>query len=255
MTQGAPRFGLRLLLPPMLLLLAAATVLAGDLDLALWLSLRTRLLPWGAPLWSGLTLLGDALVSPLLIIPFLHRRPRLGVEGALAAILATVCVHTLKPLVRMPRPAGLIDSISVIGPRLLAGSFPSGHTASAFTVLGLLVAAGLLRGTWPLLAGFMLAALVGLSRVVVGAHWPVDVLAGGAIGWCCGSLGVLLAERLPGAGRASLQGVAGGLLAVFALIDLLGHDTGYPAGLWLQRGLALAMLLLLLWQQFRRRRT
>lgn len=250
----AQRFALRLLLPPLLLLALAWGALAGGWNLSWWLSLRSGLLPLGAPGWSALTLLGDALVTPLLIVPFLVRRPRLGVEGALAAILATLCVHGLKFLVQLPRPAGVLPGISVIGPRLLAGSFPSGHTASAFTVLGLLVVGGLLRGAGPVLAATLLAALVGLSRVVVGAHWPADVLVGAALGWCCGGLAIASARSWRLAGSTALQHAIAGLLAAIALFDLLGHDTGYPAGIWIQRALAAGTLLLLLWQQYRMRR-
>ena len=57
-------------------------------------------------------------------------------------------------------------------------SFPSGHTLHAvlFTVIGAQYAPGLI---W-VLAPF--TALVAVSRVVLGLHYPTDVLAGGAIG-------------------------------------------------------------------------
>ncbi|MDE3011713.1 MAG: phosphatase PAP2 family protein [Pseudomonadota bacterium] len=247
--SGAPRrFAWRFLGPPLLLLAATLAVLAADANLTLWIALREHLLPWGATSWSALTLVGDALVTPLLIVPFLHRRRALAVEALLAALLATAGVHLLKPLVHMPRPAAVIDGIVVIGPRLMAGSFPSGHTASAFTVLGLLVLGGLVRGWLPALAALGLALLVGLSRVVVGAHWPADVLAGAALGWCSAGLAVVLVHRWRCAARpAWLPGVLL-LLALVAGFDLFGHDTGYPAGLWLQRILAALTLPLLLWQ-------
>lgn len=241
-----------LLLPLLVLLALGLAVLALDLNLALELWLRSRLAFAGTTAWSAATLAGDALVTPLAIAPFLARRPRLGAEGMLAALLATVGVHVLKPLVHMPRPAAVIEGMVVIGPRLLAGSFPSGHTASAFTVLGLLVAAGQLRGWLPLVTGALLASLVGLSRVMVGAHWPADVLAGAALGWCCGWAAVWLLRKLPGAGRPALAGSCAGLLAVLAVFDLIGHDTGYPQGIWLQWAVALACLLVLGWQWLRR---
>ncbi|MEO6395388.1 MAG: phosphatase PAP2 family protein [Devosia sp.] len=57
-------------------------------------------------------------------------------------------------------------------------SFPSGHATTAFalaTVLSMLS----LRWRWP---AFGAAALVGLSRVVLGMHYPSDVLGGAALG-------------------------------------------------------------------------
>jgi membrane-associated phospholipid phosphatase len=58
-------------------------------------------------------------------------------------------------------------------------SFPSGHSVTAFASV-VALAYFLPRWRWPLLA---LGCLVGLSRIIIGAHYPSDVLAGAAIGW------------------------------------------------------------------------
>ncbi len=57
-------------------------------------------------------------------------------------------------------------------------SFPSGHTVTAFatvTALGFLAPR---LGTWL----FVLALLIAASRVITGAHYPSDVIAGAALG-------------------------------------------------------------------------
>ncbi len=57
-------------------------------------------------------------------------------------------------------------------------SFPSGHTSGAFLVSTLLL---LTLGSvaWPL---YLWACLVGMSRVVLGVHFPTDIVAGALIG-------------------------------------------------------------------------
>lgn len=65
-------------------------------------------------------------------------------------------------------------------------SFPSGHAAAAF------VFAMLLAEFYPSLAalGFVLAALVGGSRVLLGVHYPTDILAGAILGMSTALLGI-----------------------------------------------------------------
>ena len=69
-------------------------------------------------------------------------------------------------------------------------SFPSGHSAGAATVYG--SAARCLRKKWVTALAFLLPLLVGVSRVVVGAHFPTDVL----VGWALGALVIFLVPWL-----------------------------------------------------------
>lgn len=65
--------------------------------------------------------------------------------------------------------------------RTCAMSFPSGHTSAAFTwLLGLALLLGARRSVVAAAVG--LAALTGLSRIVLGVHYPLDTLVGAAIG-------------------------------------------------------------------------
>lgn len=84
----------------------------------------------------------------------------------------------LKPLVHRDRPFVVLEDTRLIDQRPLTSSFPSGHAASAMA--GALAASRLLpevRFVW-----WALAALIAVSRVYVGAHWPSDVLAGALLG-------------------------------------------------------------------------
>jgi len=76
-------------------------------------------------------------------------------------------------------------------------AFPSGHAANSTMVwLGaaLLLARGPAR-PWALAAAAMIAIAVGLTRPMLGVHWPSDVVAG----WSLGLFWTLLLVRLSAA--------------------------------------------------------
>lgn len=103
---------------------------------------------------------------------------RLGV----AAIAATGIAQLLKRWLRRPRPSALAG-FTALADDPDAFSFPSGHSAAAFASAVALAGSG--AGLGPLLLGF--ACLIGVSRVYLGAHYPLDVAAGALIGVSCGA--------------------------------------------------------------------
>jgi len=74
-------------------------------------------------------------------------------------------------------------------------SFPSGHATSSmifYLTLAFALTSGK-RWRWPAVAGAVLfSLLIGISRVMLGVHWPSDVVGG----WAFGMLWVLLTLRL-----------------------------------------------------------
>lgn len=102
------------------------------------------------------------------------RAARLAVGGTAAWILA----KGVKRVIRRGRPASVEPNVRVRGQAQSGDGFVSGHAAVAVAL-----AAGAVRSVPmldPLLA--VLAATVGLSRMYVGAHLPLDVLGGAALG-------------------------------------------------------------------------
>jgi undecaprenyl-diphosphatase len=104
---------------------------------------------------------------------------RLGVAAGAAALVSQV----LKRLWRRARPTSGIVGFTALAENPDAFSFPSGHAAAAFAVA--LAMAGLVPGG-P--AFVVLAIAIGLSRVYLGAHYPLDVAIGACIGLLCGGL-------------------------------------------------------------------
>ena len=99
-------------------------------------------------------------------------------QMALTGLVAAGMYRLLKRWTRRPRPFRAHRDIIAHVPPLDEFSFPSGHTLHAvcFTVLAL--------SYFPLLAPLLLpfALLVAASRVVLGLHYPSDVLAASIIG-------------------------------------------------------------------------
>ncbi len=192
-------------------------------------------------LWSDLTVLGDTLVALCLLLPFLRRRPDLVLAALLASLPATLLSHGIKDGLALLRPFAVLgDQVHVIGPYLKAGSFPSGHTTTIF-VLATVLALGLrARGAVPAL--LVLALLVGLSRIAVGAHWPLDVAGGLLCGWLSGLIGLYLAGRFKILQRPAVLAGVRGFLVACALVLLVRYDSGYPLARSFEQALALAVL-------------
>lgn len=171
--------------------------------------------------WAMITLLGDASILMLTLALFVLIKPQVWF-----AVLASIPMGALfsvlgKHWASVPRPASVIEPslFNVIGPLLQHYSLPSGHSVTAFAVaaalLATLVPTPRSQRDWTLVGcvlGF--ACLIAMSRVAVGAHWPLDLLTGAAGGWLSGLIGAALARRstwwswvFAGHGRLALTAV------------------------------------------------
>jgi len=101
-------------------------------------------------------------------------------------LLAPIAEATLKALIGRPRP---------FDPSF---GFPSGHATAAATFFGAVIyLAGALRPpakSWVRVLAAVAIVLVGLSRVMLRAHWPSDVIGGVALGLALASAAALLAR-------------------------------------------------------------
>ncbi|MFV7771209.1 phosphatase PAP2 family protein [Shewanella marisflavi] len=130
-----------------------------------------------------ITDLGNGVTLGVITLCCLVKRPELLVRVIIASVLSLILVPLLKQTFDAPRPAALLETLNIVGEIRLTHSFPSGHTATAFLFAGTLFFA--YKQTQIKLLAISFAALIGLSRIVVGAHWPEDVVMGAFVGLFC----------------------------------------------------------------------
>ncbi|MCU0699559.1 MAG: phosphatase PAP2 family protein [Myxococcaceae bacterium] len=139
---------------------------------------------FGAAATLGFVALLSVRLERQVLLPLLQLGIAFGLSDGLGARL-------LKPAFARLRPSyALGDAARVLSPAANVGSMPSLHAANAFAVATVVVLA------WPRagVVALPVAALIAVSRVGVGVHWPSDVLAGLAWGTLVG-LGVVFGTR------------------------------------------------------------
>ena len=138
-------------------------------------------------LWIFITQWGDAAVV-LIVLLAVGRSSRHGAALAIKGFLiGSVVSPVLKMWFSLPRPLTSLDPalLNPMGnPPASANSMPSGHALAVSTLVCLIVLMypSLLRRKALLFLLILGGLVVAFSRVVVGAHWPADVLAGLGLG-------------------------------------------------------------------------
>lgn len=121
-----------------------------------------------------------ALVMSLAIISLWQRQRRPALLCGLAAMLvAAAAVWLIRSALPLPRPAALGLGVQWLAQNASRPGFPSAHTTAAFAF-----ASALLLARWRGAAAiaFLVAALIGYSRIFLGMHFPSQVLAGALLG-------------------------------------------------------------------------
>lgn len=129
-------------------------------------------------------------ISILLILTKKYRK--VGLYALLALVLVSFLGESvLKNVIGRVRPFESIDGIELLIKKPKSFSFPSGHTAIAFTMAGVL-GHGLKKIRIPL---YILAILIAFSRLYLFVHNPTDIVGGVALGIICSNIIIFLYEN------------------------------------------------------------
>ena len=149
------------------------------------------------PLLVAIMQAGNVVAAPAVAAAALvARRRRMALDSVVAGTLAWFAAKGVKSLIERPRPVGFLEDLTRMGPGGLG--FVSGHTAVA-AAIATAVSPYLPRRVRHLVWGVVW--VVGFARVYVGAHLPLDIVGGAALGWVIGSTIHLLLgapSRVPG---------------------------------------------------------
>lgn len=138
------------------------------------------------------TQLGNMLTAFVVaFLFFMLNYRRLAIVIIFGTLTLWLLVEIIKALSDRDRPFLTLEKTRIIGWREKGDSFPSGHTTQIFFLMTLFMYHFQL-GIGESIALYSVAALVGFTRIYIGAHYPRDVIAGIVLGSVWGILATLL---------------------------------------------------------------
>ena len=174
------------------LFLATVVILLTDSNHSLFLAINKVGTQFADEIWLSVAIFGNKALTLSLLLLALWHKPHLLRAALIAGLFVMIISLSIVPLIALARPPALLspDSFHLIGEKLTTNSFPATQVIAIFAILGSIAfyfKNGLL--TFCVLS---FSALVALSYIMLGIHWPSDILIGAALGWLCAWLGVYL---------------------------------------------------------------
>lgn len=112
--------------------------------------------------------------------------------------------------------------------------------SAVFAITGIFVLK--VRRFWLQISIFIIGLLISISRIMVGIHWPLDILSGLVIGWISAWISLKIIYHFDwNIGKVGQKIV--GIILFAAAIYSLYHDTGYSQALFLHRIISVVCIL------------
>lgn len=181
------------------ILLLIPLLLTSKGDIFLWVNAMHK--PVLDIFFKYWTHLGNGIFLALLLVFFLFYKYYFAVVAVFSIVIQSILVSIFKRwlFAGLPRPVAffgdemnlhLVDGVDVH----VVNTFPSGHSTTAFSFFALLAFAFALRKPWLSMLFFIMAFLVGVSRVYLAQHFFVDVYAGACFGLISVICGIVITQ-------------------------------------------------------------
>lgn len=170
-------------------------ITAFDSNFVLWVQENIRS-PFLSAFLIPFTTIGNAGILFILIGVILLFFKKTRLSGALLLISLTISFIlndlVVKNIVQRPRPHITFSKIVPLVPPPGKYSFPSGHTACAFSSMITLF----FTQKKYAITGLIIAFIMGFSRIYVGVHYPTDVFFGAILGTTVAALTAMIFKKI-----------------------------------------------------------
>lgn len=186
-------------------LLASLLIYLLNMNVTLFSAFNQLSLYTGEHFWVFFSLIADTRLLIALLSLFIIKHTQIVWAYLFMLIPGSIITQGIKIATDVDRPAGVFEPnhIHIIGETLLYDAFPSGHTTTIFALLALILASKI-KPSLKILS-VIIACCSGLSRIAVGAHWPIDVLSGASLGIALGMIAIFLLNHFPQLYKPSLR--------------------------------------------------
>ena len=148
-------------------------------------------------IFTTITHFGSSLAVALFgIILYIAGYKREGILILASIVIGTLVLAPLKLIVHRPRPYLTLHDVIPLE-KEAGASFPSGHSERAFALASLLTDTETFKKSYVMkLILYTYSTLIAFSRVYIGVHYPLDVIAGSVLGWIVGKVTLKIESQI-----------------------------------------------------------